>query len=122
MCINNLELLMQKHILTLVLLSSTPFIATAASTQISKSQFKEKWPLAVSQGTLNCEPVPGAIKVHNVTFTTNGTTYALNGIARGHAKTRGWREINEIWLNNPAIPGTKFSIGPLINSGLALCK
>ncbi|MDP1820676.1 MAG: DUF2511 domain-containing protein [Acidimicrobiales bacterium] len=57
----------------------------------------------------------------HVVFVREGVTYALNGLARGSAEENGWREIDEIWRDNPDIPGTKVDIGPLIDRGLDLC-
>ncbi|MDQ3802462.1 MAG: YebY family protein [Acidobacteriota bacterium] len=54
-----------------------------------------------------------------VIFTADGRTYAVNGIARG---TKKYREVEEIWLDNPSIPGAKRDIGPIIERGLKLCK
>ena len=56
-----------------------------------------------------------------VTFTAKGKTYAVNGIARGHAKSRGWHDVDQIWKKDPEIPGARVNIGPLISRGLALC-
>ena len=82
---------------------------------------KEKWPLTVQSGTLRCEPLSTMPKVKLVTFTSNGKTYAVNGIARGHAKKHGWRQIDEIWKADPKVPGMKINIDLLIDRGLALC-
>ena len=115
---------MRKLILTLALVGCIPIAAIAASVQVSKIQFKERWPLTVNSGTISCDPVPpvpGMPNVQLVTFTSNGRTYALNGIALGFAKRRGWLDIRAIWKDDPAIPGLKIDISPLINRGLALC-
>ena len=96
--------------------------AFAASTKIAKTDLENYWPLTVDAGVLNCEYFPGNAKLQLVTFTADGKTYALNGIARGHAKNRGWSEIRPIWKENASIPGTKVDIGPLINRGISLCK
>jgi uncharacterized protein DUF2511 len=56
--------------------------------EVSRADFGADWPLTVQSGTLNCEGA-GA-----VTFTTNGTTYAVNGLASGMDE---WPEIDSIW-------------------------
>ena len=42
-------------------------------------------------------------------FTTNGVSYAVNGVAKG---TKKYEAIEEVWAENPSIPGTKKNIGP----------
>lgn len=113
---------MRTAISTLLLIACGSAMAAAATSPISKSQFPADWPLTVDAGTLNCEPVPGSPNLQLVTFTSGAKTYALNGTAGGQAAKRGWLEVRPIWRDNPAIAGTKLSIGPLINRGLALCK
>lgn len=96
--------------------------ALAASSKISKADLKEDWPLVIDGGVLNCENLPGNAKLQLVTFTVDGKTYALNGLASSHAKNRGWSEIRPIWKENTAIPGTKVGIESLIGRGISLCK
>lgn len=97
-------------------------MAAASSSPISKSQFPANWPLMVDAGTLSCEPAPGSPNLRLVTFTSGAKTYALNGTVSGQAAKRGWLQVKPIWRDNPAISGTKVSIGPLIDRGLTLCK
>jgi hypothetical protein len=84
---------------------------------ISRTDYGDDWPLTVESGTLRCDE-PGA-----VTFTSddNGTTYWVNGTAGDMADSNGWQDIRPIWADDPANPGLKISIGPLIDDGLALC-
>lgn len=70
----------------------------------------------MKQGTVRC------VLGNSVVFVTDDTIYALNGLARGRMEQEGWREIHEIWLDNLDLPGTKISIGPLIDLGLGLCE
>jgi len=95
-------------------------LSHAGSAQVSQSDFGSNWPLTVSKGTLSCAPLGGDLGI--VTFSENGKTYAVNGLAKGRAKQNGWRAIDEIWKANPSVPGTKINIGPLIDRGLSLCK
>jgi hypothetical protein len=83
---------------------------------VSRADYGGKWPLKVESGTLRCDD-PGA-----VTFTSNGTTYWVNGTAGGMADTHGWKDIRPIWADDPDVTGLKISIGPLIDDGLALCS
>jgi hypothetical protein len=82
---------------------------------VSRATMGEAWPLTVESGTLRCEP-PGA-----VVFTAGGVEYAVNGLALGQAAQKGWRDIEEIWADNPDPMLPKMDISPLINAGLALC-
>ena len=52
-------------------------------------------------------------------FTTKGSSYAVNGVAKA---TNKYRPIEEVWAENPSLPGTKKNIGPIINRGLKLCR
>lgn len=95
-------------------------ISYARSVQITESEYGEGWPLTVQNGTLNCTPL-GTLGI--VTFNSNGITYAVNGTARARARQNGWREIDEIWRDNPNPQyGPKIYIGPLVQKGLSLCN
>ena len=113
---------MKRALLVFLISSCFSSIALAASAEISSAEFKDRWPLTVNTGTLTCNQGPGNLNTQLVTFTTGRKTYALNGAARGQAKRRGWLEIDQIWRDNPSIPGAKVSIRPLIDRGLALCN
>lgn len=69
------------------------------------------WPFSIDAGTLVCD-------ADAVTFESDGTVYALNGLAL--TRELGL-EPDPIWLDNPEVEGTKISIGPLIDLGLSLC-
>lgn len=105
--------------LTLLLL--TIFHPTwAASARITKNDMASNWPFTVSEGVLNCEPID---EYAIVTFTANGKTYAVNGLARGsRAKKRGWLDINLLWKRDPDHPDLNIDIGPLIDAGRKLCQ
>lgn len=93
----------------------TSVSAFSATLDLSRAQMKEAWPFTIEGGTLKCS---GSL----VTFTVGNKTYAVNGSAKTKGRTIGWIDIAEIWRDNPAIPGTKISIGPVISRGLELCK
>lgn len=113
--------LMQRLVPVLVLLLLLLGCSKASDTkgessgQVSRATLGDEWPLTVEAGELRCD---GSGGVGAVTFTAAGKTYAVNGIA----KQRGIQAIDPIWAPNPSIPGTKKSIGPLIDRGLELCK
>lgn len=83
---------------------------------ITKADFGDAWPFTVDEGVLTGT---GSGGVGEVTFTTNGVTYGVNGLANGTGK---YAEIEAIWAANPSIPGTKKDIGPIIKRGLELCQ
>ena len=84
--------------------------------EVSREEFGSKWPLTVDRGVLSCN---GSNGTGQVFFTAGGKTYAVNGLARG---TKKYPSVDEIWADNPAGPGPKKDIGPLIERGLQLCR
>jgi hypothetical protein len=103
--------------------------------EVSSADLGENWPLTVERGTLVYEE-PGA-----VLFVYEGTTYHLNGLAKGIEKRdhRGWKDIDPLWAHDPDAEPLerpadwdeeeegpwedypwKRNIGPLIQRGLAL--
>jgi len=71
-----------------------------------------KWPFTV-KGTVKCIP-PATV----VFVAETGTMYGLNGTATG----QGYKPVDEIWKDDPAIPGAKVNVGSLIQEGLEKCK
>lgn len=127
----------------LVLCFSVLSTQAAARNQmtISKDQFGDKWPLSVNSGVVECL----AIGNGSVVFEAKGKTYAVNGTAKGFAKRYGFHSIEDIWLDDPKFfemaqeiaksenepvdevmksmgTPTKIDIGPVLDSGLKLCK
>ncbi len=82
-------------------------------TRISRDSFEGEWPFTVDEGVLNCEGA-GA-----VTFSAEGTTYAVNGTAMG---TSDYPDVDVIWADDPEGPGPKIWIGDVIDQGLDLCE
>lgn len=91
--------------------------------RITRSEFGERWPFTVDEGVLAFRQT-GRLKngdpVGAVTFTANGKTYGVNGIARG--KASGHADIEEILADDPAVPGLKKNISPIIERGLKLSR
>ncbi len=89
---------------------------------IIQEDYGEKWPFTLPNGELECYH-PGI-----VTFKANGTTYAVNGLA----KSRGYAKIDDILKINPNIVPNqdglqdmgivKMDIRNIINRGLELCN
>ena len=77
----------------------------------SSEMFGSEWPFTVSSGVVDC--VKGSAAV----FKANGKSYQLNGVA----SMLGFESIDSIWKDNPAIPGTKVNIDPMIDLVLKQC-
>lgn len=82
---------------------------------VDQADYGDEWPLTVPDGDLRC------VDDSSVIFLRGGLTYAVNGLARGSADENGWRLIDEIWRDDPSLPGTKVDMHPLIERGLDLC-
>ncbi|MDD2811013.1 DUF2511 domain-containing protein [Rhodoferax sp.] len=93
----------------------TSVSAFSGTLVLSRAQMKEAWPFTVERGTLKCT---GGF----VTFEVGNKTYAVNGSAKTKGLSIGWVDVAAIWRDNPEIPGTKISIGPVISKGLVLCQ
>ena len=93
--------------------------AFAGQKSISKSSFNSKWPFTINQGILECRELilPTGRKIPMVLFHANGKIYGVNGTAAAR-----YQSIDEIWLDNPNIRGTKINVGPIIDEGLKLCN
>jgi hypothetical protein len=85
---------------------------------ISADDYGDAWPFAVEEMHLSC--LGGNAVV--VADAETGVMYPLNGIASGKARSLALEPLDKVWRDNPAIPGTKVSVGPLIEQGLQLCK
>jgi Txe/YoeB family toxin of Txe-Axe toxin-antitoxin module len=78
---------------------------------VLKDEFGESWPFIVDKGLI-------LNKNNAVIFRYENTEYGLNGFSLN----RGYEEVENIWADNPAIPGTKISIGQMIDIGLKINK
>lgn len=78
---------------------------------VLKSEFGESWPFNVDRGiVLN--------RNNAILFRHENIEYGLNGVSLNG----GYEKVEGIWVDNPAIPGTKISIGQMIDIGLKLNK
>lgn len=93
----------------------SPMMAVANSTPVSRVAMQGQWPFSIDAGVLSCDRGAVTLKVGDV-------VYAINGTAKTLGIKLGWRDTRHIWKNNPAVPGTKMDMGPVINKGLLLCK
>jgi len=120
---------LQYWVLAIVVLQALSTAAHANDRTVSRSQFGDEWPFTVEEGTLRCSD-------NEVTFSTNGVQYAVNG----SAKSAGYASMDTIWQPNTELIQEmadamgmtleeamkeftfKISVGPVIESGLELCK
>jgi hypothetical protein len=95
--------------------STTTAVTTTPPGYISEATWTDgEWPFTVPEGALMCTD----LRLKHVTFTANGVTYAANGTARLAGM---FADITAIMRDNPAIPGTKVNMRPVVQRGLALC-
>jgi hypothetical protein len=92
-------------------------VSNGDSAVVTKAEFGSKWPLKVNQATIECR------EHSRIVIKANGKTYWFNGLAKGAAKSQGWSDLRNIWLDDPSwgIPGAKKNIGPLNNVATKLC-
>lgn len=107
--------------LVYVIIISTLWAAPTATVKVTSAEFGKKWPFLVSGGVIGYEPLlVGRQKLALLTFESGGKTYALNGLAKGRSKERGYLDIVAIWKDDPEIPGVKMDISPITQRGLKL--
>ena len=83
---------------------------------ISATMLGDKWPLTITDGVLGC------VEPSLVTLRSGNTVYAVNGSAKGWAKTNGgWVPLDTVIKPDPKIQGLIMSTQPLVDAGLALC-
>lgn len=110
---------MRKGFLSLAIAGLFSVAAYAAGPQlISAEALGDAWPFTVAEMHLQC--LPGSAVV--VTDVETGLMYPLNGTAKAKANQLALEPIDKVWRDNPTIPGTKVSIGPVLDQGLQLCK
>lgn len=74
---------------------------------ITKNEFGDKWAFTVESGYV--------YSINNCAiFKVGDISYGLNGIAI----KAGYRDINEIWKDDPNFSGLKIDIGPFIDLAL----
>ena len=121
--------------------TSNKSVSKKSLIKLSQSDYGEKWPLTVESGFVKCLPLGAGA----VVFMSEGNTYAINGIAKGFAKQKGFKDIDKIWKYAPTyykaavedakltgktveevikIKGglPKINISPVIEAGLKLCR
>ncbi len=109
---------MRKGILPTLVLLAVVGAANATDNLITRTDFGDTWPFAFEQGVLHCVPGPAVFVFDPV----GAKGYPLNGPANIQAYRLKLHPLAEVWRENPALPGTKVSVGPVIERGLKLCK
>lgn len=84
------------------------------SKYISAKDFNEPYPFTVD-GFLECDSAKAIV------LKANGNIYPINGTAKTRYQTLA-KPLDEIWKDNPSIPGTKISVGEVISAGQKLCQ
>ena len=85
---------------------------------ISAEDFGDAWPFTFEEAYVACH----AGRAVTVMDAESGRMYPLNGAAKGKASALGLDDLDTVWLDNAEIPGTKVSVGPVIEKGFALCQ
>lgn len=102
--------------------TSKPAPAPAAAQQslalIDQDTFGAEWPFTQPEMHLAC--LQGSAVV--VMDVNTGVMYPVNGVANGKAASMGMQPLESVWRDSPTLPGTKISIGPVIQRGLDLCS
>lgn len=110
---------MRKGLICLATAGLFSMVAQAAGPKlISAEDFGDAWPFTAEEMHLQC--LPGNAVV--VSDAETGAMYPLNGPAQNRARALALEPLDKVWRDNPAIPGTKVSVGPVIEQGLQLCK
>ena len=91
--------------------------APDGTARISRSEYGEAWPFTVAEGVLRGIALGGPLV--EVSFTANGVTYAVNGVARSNKK---YHPLEDIWVKDPHLPIARINIGPIIDRGLKLAR
>lgn len=107
---------MRKILLGLLLAS--PLALAAPPKLISAEEFGADWPFTTEEMHLQC--LPGNAVV--VTNPESGRMYAVNGAANAKARQLGLEPLERVWADNAAIPGSKVSVGSVIEAGTKLCN
>jgi hypothetical protein len=96
-----------------------PAPVSVARAVVRQGDFGEAWPFTVPEGVLSCV---GEGKRTAVVFEAGGQRYAVNGTARGRdtAARLKLADLAAIWRDDPAIPGAKVNMGPILERAAEL--
>lgn len=85
---------------------------------LDAADYGADWPLTLEEVHLLC--LDGNAVV--ASDPESGRMYPLNGTANVKAARLALEPLAPIWRDDPAAPGAKLSVAPLIERGLALCQ
>ncbi|MCY4086137.1 MAG: DUF2511 domain-containing protein [Actinomycetia bacterium] len=93
------------------------------SETVIADEFGQEWPLTVPSAELYCEGLGDRLSI--IWVRSGDTYYPLTGFTWTYlAEHRSWmklRDLEEIWRENPDLPGLRISIGPLRDRAFSLC-
>lgn len=88
------------------------------SRKVNRTMWQGEWPLTIDGGVLQLRTG------NRVVLVTKKKVYAVNGPAKAERHflldQPRYTPIDEVWRDDPRVPGLKISIGPLIAMGLGL--
>lgn len=100
------------------LLLAATAMAAANIELVSAGDYGQDWPLTLDEVHLMCLDGDAVV----ASDPESGRMYPLNGTANAKAARLALEPLAPIWRDDPAAPGAKLSVGPLIERGLTLCK
>jgi hypothetical protein len=94
--------------------------------KLTRADLRDAWPFKVDEVELGCRDLGLRTSTGDglpaLYFVAGGVTYALNGTAKSHADKQGWQaDFRALWRDDPANPGAKVSVGPLLERARQLC-
>lgn len=93
--------------------------AAAANIElVSADDYGQDWPFTLEEVHLLCMDGNAVV----ASDPENGRMYPLNGAANAKAGRLALEPLTPIWREDPALPGTKLSVAPIIERGLVLCQ
>ncbi|WP_369814964.1 DUF2511 domain-containing protein [Deinococcus sp. Leaf326] len=96
---------------------SRPATPPVSDNNFSRADLGEAWPFTAEAGVLACEGSAGS---GAVTFRTEGTVYAVNGVAAALAPARGWQTDLQPVVRS-GVTGYA-TVAPVVERGLTLCR
>lgn len=86
--------------------------------RFNKEDYSGRWPFSVNEIEVYCD---GYKEIYMKA--SNGTIYALNGSAKSVSQNNSKiKDVGDVWLDNPDLPGTKIPYSDFIQKGLELCE
>jgi hypothetical protein len=90
---------------------------TPEEQRLRAADFGEDWMLAIDEVSVSCAHYPAM-----VIYRVGSGVYAVNGLAQGMAERFAWKDIDEIWLDDPEGIAPKKSLTPLMDAITEMCE